>query len=206
MAERMGRGVRALDSERHEHLAVALSLHARPYDQAVELVEFGRLGDEEYAVLVGDEDDPWRAAEFGFEWRPKDRHVALLDDDGRLLGAAGLVVVEVQFGAEPAIPVVGIGGVLVTASHRGRGLGRRVISEALSRAEATGPEIAMLFCRAEMAGLYRRHGFAEVAAPVFVDQPDGAVEVSRPGMMMWRPLKSGASLPNGVVKVIGLPF
>jgi GNAT superfamily N-acetyltransferase len=111
----------------------------------VDLIEFGRLSDEQSAALVGDENDPWNAAEFGLEWLPKDHHVGVRDDAGRLLAAAGLVVVEVQFGEQPPMLVVGVGGVIVTASHRGRGLGRRVISEALSRAEALGPEIAMLF-------------------------------------------------------------
>jgi GNAT superfamily N-acetyltransferase len=172
----------------------------------VELIEFGRLGDEQYAALAGDEDDPWNAAEFGLDWRPKDHYVAVRDDDGRLVAAAGLVLVEVQVGARPPIPVVGVGGVIVTASHRGRGLGRWVISEALARAEAKGPEIAMLFCRVELAGLYRRLGFAEVPGRVFVDQPDGTVEISGAGVTMWRPLKAGAELPDGVVKVDGLPF
>ena len=81
-----------------------------------------------------------------------------------------------------------------------------MISEALSRAEAMGPEIAMLFCRAESAGLYRRHGFVEVLGPVLVDQPDRIVEVSGMGATMWRPLKAGARLPDGIVKVNGLPF
>jgi GNAT superfamily N-acetyltransferase len=171
----------------------------------VELIEYGRLSEEQFAALVGDEDDPWRAAEFGLEWRPKDHYVALRDGDGRLLAAAGLVVVDVEFGAQAAIPVVGLGGVIVTASHRGRGLGRRVISEALTRAEAMGPDIAMLFCRSEMAGLYRRHGFADVPGPVFVDQPGGAEEITGGGRMMWRPLRAGARLPDGAVKVTGLP-
>ena len=172
----------------------------------MELIEFGRLNDEQYAELAGDEDDPWNAAEFGLEWLPKDHYVAVRDDDGRLVAAAGLVVVEVQYGAQPPSPVVGVGGVIVTASHRGRGLGRWVISEALTRAEAKGPEIAMLFCRVELAGLYRRHGFAEVPGPVFVDQPDGIVEMSGGGVTMWRPLRTGAELPDGIVKVNGLPF
>jgi hypothetical protein len=66
-----------------------------------------------------------------------------------------------------------------------------------------GPEIALLFCRAELAGLYRRHGFAEVPGPVFVEQPDRIVEISG---AMWRPLKAGARLPDGIVQVNGLPF
>jgi GNAT superfamily N-acetyltransferase len=169
----------------------------------VELIEFGRLSDDQYAALVGDEDDPWNAAEFGLEWLPKDHYVGLRDDDGRLVAAAGLVVVEVQFGARPPIPVVGVGGVIVTASHRGRGYARQVVSEVLRRAEAMGPEIAMLFCRAEQAGLYQRHGFAEVRESVLVDQPDGVANLSG---AMWRPLKPGARLPDGIVNVNGLPF
>jgi predicted GNAT family N-acyltransferase len=172
--------------------------------QAVELIEFGRLSDEQYAELVGDEDDPWHAVEFDLKWLPKDHHIAVRDDDGRLLAAAGLVVVEVQFGAQPPVPVVGVGSVIVNVSNRGRGLGRQVISAALVGAEAIGPEIAMLFCRPAIAGLYRRHGFAEVGGPVLVDQPDGVVEMS--GVTMWRPLKPGGRLPDGIVKLNGLPF
>lgn len=169
----------------------------------MELIEFGRLSDEQYAELVGDEADPWNAEEFNLEWMPKDYHVAVRGEDGKLLAAAGLVVVEVQFGAQPGIPVVGVGGVIVTASHRGRGFARQVISEVLRRAEPMGPEIAMLFCRPEQAGLYQRHGFAEVRESVLVDQPDGVVSLSG---AMWRPLKAGARLPDGIVKVNGLPF
>jgi predicted GNAT family N-acyltransferase len=172
----------------------------------MELIEFGLLSEEQYAELVGDEDDPWDAAEFETEWLPKDHHVGIRDDDGRLLAVAGLVTVEVRFGAQPPISVVGVGGVIVNASHRRHGLGRRVISEALRRAEAMGPEITMLFCRAEMTGLYRRHRFAEVSRRVLIDQPDGIVEIARPGVMMWRPLRSGARLPYGIVNLIGLPF
>jgi len=172
----------------------------------VELIEFGRLSDEQSAALAGDEDDPFGAAELQFEWLPKERHVGVREADGRLLAVAGLVVVDVQFGSQPPIPIVGVGGVIVTASHRGRGLGRRVISEALKCAETMGPEIAMLFCRAENVGLYRLHGFAEIPPPVLVEQPGGLIEMPAVGVTMWRPLKDGARLPAGNVKVNGLPF
>ena len=172
----------------------------------MKLIEFGRLSDEQNAELVGDEEDPWGADEFGLEWLPKDHHVAVCDDDGKLLAIAGLVVVDVQFGAEPPVPVVGVGGVIVTASHRGQRLGQRVISEAVTRAETMGPEIAMLFCRTEIAGLYRQHGFIEVPGRVLVDQPGGTVEMPEGGVTMWRPLKVGARPPGGTVRVNGLPF
>ena len=176
----------------------------RRYDQPVELIELGRLSEQQYAELVGAEEDPWDAAGSTLQWRPKDRYVAVCGDDGRLLAAAGLVVADVQSGEQQPIAVVGIGGVIVAAPHRGRGLGRQVISEVVKRADDLGPEVAMLFCRPDRAELYRRHGFAEVPGPVLVDQPDGVVEM--PPVTMWRPLKARGRLPDGALKVHGLPF
>lgn len=195
------------DEQSQEMMVEAARDVERPaYDQPVEVIELGRLSDEQTAVLVAEEHDPWHAAEFGLEWLPKEHHIAVCDNDGRLLAAAGLVVVDVQFGSEPPVPVVGLGGVIVTASHRGRGLGRQVISEALTRAEAMGPEFALLFCLTGLAGLYRRFDFAEVPGRVLFDQPSGVVEIPAGGVAMWRPLRPGARLPDERVRVIGLPF
>lgn len=170
----------------------------------MELIEFGSLSEERYAELVGDEQDPWDAGDSKLEWRPKDRHVALRDADGRLVAAAGLLVATARFGDHQPIDVVGIGGVIVAAPHRGEGLGNRVISEALDRASGLGPRIAMLFCWPDRADLYRRHGFAEVPGPVLVEQPDGVVEISM--VTMWRSLEQGATLPSGRMRLDGLPF
>jgi GNAT superfamily N-acetyltransferase len=170
----------------------------------MDLIELDRLRPEQTAELVGDEVDPWSSAGVDLEWRPKDRYVALRDDEGRLAAAAGLVLAEVSFGGRPPTTVVGIGGVIVAAPYRGRGLGWRVISEVIARAEAQGPEIAVLFCWPDRAELYRRHGFAEVPGPVWVGQAERIVAV--PHVTMWRPLKPGAALPDGDVRVEGLPF
>ena len=174
------------------------------YDYSVDLVDLGRLTEEQYAELVGDEEDPWSAARLPLDWRPKDRHIAMCDDDGKLVAAAGLVVAEVQFGERQPIGLVGIGSVIVAARHRRRGLGWQVISAAVRSASDLGPDVAMLFCRPALVELYRRHGFAEVPGPVLVDQPSGVVEM--PWVTMWRPLKRGASFADGVVKLHGLPF
>jgi predicted N-acetyltransferase YhbS len=170
----------------------------------VELVEFGTLSPERYAELVGDEEDPWDAGESRLEWRSKERHVGICDDRGRLIAAAGLVVVDVQFGELDPAPVVGIGGVIVAAAHRGHGLGWSVISGVVERAHELGPRIALLFCRPDRSELYRRHGFAEVHAPVFVDQSTGVLEM--PLVTMWRPVEQAVELPAGVVRVRGLLF
>jgi predicted GNAT family N-acyltransferase len=170
----------------------------------VDLVDLGRLTEEQYAELVGDEVDPWGAAGVTLDWRAKDRHVVVRDDCARLVAAAGLVEAEVQFGERPPVPVVGIGGVIVSAPHRRRGYGQRVIAAAIRRAQEMGPDVAMLFCRPALVERYRGHGFAEVPGPVLVDQPSGAVEM--PWVTMWRPLKHGATFGDGIVKLHGLPF
>jgi predicted N-acetyltransferase YhbS len=170
----------------------------------MELVEFGRLTHEQYATLVGDEENPWGPGALELEWRLKDHHVGLRDQDGTLLAVAGLVVASAVVGEGDEVPVVGLGGVLVAAPYRGRGFGGRVIDEALAHARLLGPSIAMLFCQPDRVELYGRRGFAEIPRPVLVDQPGGVIEL--PMVAMWRALREGVELPSGPVKVDGLPF
>ncbi len=169
----------------------------------MQIVEFGSLTPEYRAQLEGDEEDPFDAAEATLEFRPKDRHVALSDDDGRLVASTGLVLIEVQVDPE-RFPAVGIGGVIVNAAHRGRGLAREVVEAALARARTLGPAFALLFCHQDRAGLYRRLGFAELGVPVSVKQPDGFAPM--PQRTMWRALHEDASWPPGPVVVDSLPF
>ncbi len=170
----------------------------------MKVVEFGRLTDSQRAELEGDEVDPFDAAGSTLRWRSKDRHVALRESDGRLVASTGLLVADVQFGDGSLTPVVGIGGVIVSAPYRGRGLANRIILEALRCAATLGPAMAVLFCHRDRAGLYDRHGFHELAPPVFVQQPDGLVEM--PQVTMWRPIGTGVQLPPGRVTVHSLPF
>ena len=102
------------------------------------------------------------------------------------------------------MPFVGIGGVFVSAPFRGQGLGNRVIAETLSRAVSLGPEVVLLFCHRDRAGLYERHGFVEIDPPVLVQQPGGFAVV--PQVAMWRPTSEDVSLPSGRVTVHNLPF
>jgi GNAT superfamily N-acetyltransferase len=167
-------------------------------------VEFGRLTDAYRAELEGDEEDPFDARGTQLHWRRKDRHVGLRGSDGRLVASTGLLLAEIQVGDGPAIPVVGIGGVIVVAAHRGHGLGDRVVVEALRRAATLGPALAILFCHRDRAGLYLRHEFAEIPPPVLVQQPGGFAEI--PQVAMWRALREGASLSPGKVRLLSLPF
>lgn len=168
----------------------------------MEIVDLGRLTDEERAQLEGDEDDPFDAAGITLRFRGKDRHVALRDG-GRLVASAGLTATEVEVAGE-RFAVAGLGGVIVNAGHRGHGLARRVVEAALIRAASTGLPFVLLFCHPDRAGLYERLGFATIEAPVSVKQPRGFEPMTQ--RAMWKALAPGASWPPGHVTVHDLPF
>jgi GNAT superfamily N-acetyltransferase len=94
--------------------------------------------------------------------------------------------------------------VFVTRAFRGRGLGGRIVGEALRRAERLGPDLVLLFCHPDRAPLYEHRGFATIDPPVLVKQPDGYVE--SPLIAMWRRLRGETALPTGPVTVHSLPF
>jgi predicted N-acetyltransferase YhbS len=170
----------------------------------MEQIEFGPLTDEFRAELEGDEQDPWDAHRVPpMDWRPKDRHVALRDEEGRLVANAGLLVVEVEVGSE-RFPVVGLGGVIVHRAHRGQGLSLRVLEAALAKAATLGPDFMLLFCHDDRMGLYRRIGFEEVADEVLVESGTG--QTAMPMRTMWRALRPGAAWPEGPIAVQSRPF
>jgi predicted GNAT family N-acyltransferase len=170
----------------------------------MDVVEFGRLSDAQRAELERGEVDPFDAAGDTLRWRAKDRHVGMRAPDGRLVASAGLLLADLQVGDEPGMPVVGIGGVIVSAPYRGQGLSTRLIAEALRCAARMGPSVAILFCHRDRAGLYQQHGFQEIDPPVLVQQPGGLVAV--PQLAMWRAIRNGVTLPSGRVVVHSLPF
>ena len=171
--------------------------------KGVEIVEFGPLTEAHRRDLEGDEQDPFDARGIGVEFRSKDRHVGLCDGAGRLVASTGMLVVEVEVEREQ-FPVVGLGGVIVNAHHRGRGLGRRVVQAALMTATKLGPDFAMLFCHDDRAGLYQKVGFSRVNAEVVVRQSAGYARM--PQRTMWRPLHGELGWPPGKVVVHSLPF
>jgi predicted N-acetyltransferase YhbS len=169
----------------------------------MEVVEFGRLSAEHRRALEGDELDPFDAAGIGLQFRPKERHVGLTDESGQLVASTGMVVVDAEVGSD-RFPVVGLGGVIVSAPYRGRGLGRTVVQAALALARGLGPRFAILFCHKDRAGLYRRLGFADVLSEVRVEQPSGHATMTQ--QTMWIALHDDARWPSGRVTVHSLPF
>ncbi len=171
--------------------------------QAMDIVEFGPLTAELKHELEGNEEDPFDTRGIALHYRPKDQHIGLRDDCGRLVASTGLVVVEVEVGRQ-RFPVVGFGGVIVKAQHRGRGLAREVLAAALGKAGNLGPTFAILFCHDDRAGLYRKVGFVAVNDEVVVRQPEGHARM--PQQTMWQSLQPNAHWPAGKLIVHSLPF
>lgn len=121
------------------------------------MVEFETLSPGQRQELEGDELDPWGAGDLELTFAPKDHHVGVKDEDGTLVAVAGTIVVEAQVG-EARFPVLGIGGVIVRAPFRGRGLARTVVQAVLEKGRGRGAPLALLFCLPDRMGLYRRFG------------------------------------------------
>ncbi|MFF7993723.1 GNAT family N-acetyltransferase [Kitasatospora xanthocidica] len=161
-----------------------------------------RLQDYDGRDIFGDTPDPSRVAEWGLAWRLKDHHFGIRAD-GRLVAHAGLVVLPLSVGGK-RMDVVGLGGVAVAEDRRGRGLARRVVSGTMEHARELGPEFAILFCRPDVADLYRRLGWQEVADEVEVEQPAGPTVM--PLWTMWFALRDGSRWPAGPVRLHSRPM
>ncbi len=162
------------------------------------------MGSDEWEELIAGEQQPFGDIGMQLEWRRKTLTIGARDQDGRLLAAAGIVPADVLAGPRERFTVTGLGGVIVTRSARGRGLGRAVIERALEAAREMAPERAMLFCLAANVPLYEKFGFLPLEGPVTADQPSGPVEIPMPAM--WKPLRPRVGWPAGAVTVIGEPF
>jgi predicted N-acetyltransferase YhbS len=168
------------------------------------LVELDRLAERDWEELVAGEHEPFGDIGEQLVWRDKTRNVGVRDDNGRLLAAGGLVLAEVRVGRQSPFEVVGIGGVIVTRTARGRGIARLLVQRLLELAGDTGVQRAVLFCLPGLTSLYSKFGFALIESEVWADQPTGRIEM--PLSAMWRAFSSDASWPTGRVELMGEPF
>jgi predicted N-acetyltransferase YhbS len=173
-------------------------------DDTLTVIEFADLSAERRAQLWGSDPDPFEMAHDTMQWQVKHRHVGLEDAQGRLVACTGLAPTRIRAADRREHAAIGLGGVIVAQAHRGRGLARRIVGQALELAASLGPDLVMLFCLPSRVGLYERLGFSEVAPPVLVAQPGGPRPVSL--IVMWRTLAPEARLPPTPVQVLTLPF
>jgi predicted GNAT family N-acyltransferase len=170
----------------------------------MQVVALDRLAEPYWEELVAGEQEPWGSVGEELSWRDKTRNIGLRDESGRLLAAGGAVLAEVRVGQEPPFQVVGLGGLIVTRSARGRGLARLLARQLLVVAGEFGTERAMLFCQSKLMPLYGAFGFVPIEAPVWADQPGGRIEMPLPAM--WKMLGGDAGWPAGRVELLGEPF
>ncbi len=168
------------------------------------MVELDRLSESYWEELVAGEPEPFGGVGETLSWRDKTRNIGVREDDGRLVAAAGAVLAEVKVGNEEPFPVVGLGGLLVTHTARGRGLARLLCAHLLEIAREFDVQRAMLFCMPKLMPLYSEMGFVAIEAPVWVDQPRGRIEM--PMSAMWSPLSGDVNWPSGRVDLVGEPF
>jgi predicted GNAT family N-acyltransferase len=170
----------------------------------VQLIELDQVTEQQWSELIAGEREPWGGVAEELTWSEKSRHVGIRAPDGRLLAVAGTAIAELVVGAGRRFDVLGIGGVFVTPAARGRGLVSQLLAGLLESADDARPERAMLFCRPQLAVLYRKHRFREIEARVTASQPTRRIEM--PPLAMWRPLAANVGWPAGPVEVCGLPF
>jgi|SRR5579875_307657 len=170
----------------------------------MELVEFGELEFADWAGLTRHDPAPFGPAAVGLEYRPKDRHVGVRDEEGRLVAVVGATVAQVTVDGQDPFDVVGIGGLIVHRDFRGLGLSQRVTNRIREVTTEWGPSLAMIFCESHVLDLHLRRGYRPITEPVWVDQPAGPVVM--PMHAAWRPFRPAEWPSGGPVRLHGLPF
>ncbi|MGK5115149.1 MULTISPECIES: ribosomal protein S18-alanine N-acetyltransferase [unclassified Geodermatophilus] len=125
------------------------------------------------AVLALEEElfapDTWTAAMYRDELARTDtRHYLVAEDDGRVVGYAGLIAYD----DEAHVATIG-----VATDRQGEGIGARLLDALLAEADRRGSPVVLLEVRADnevAQGLYRRRGFAEIGRRRGYYQPSGA--------------------------------
>ena len=112
--------------------------------------------------------DTWTAAMYRDELARTDtRHYLVADDDGTLVGYAGLIA----YTDEAHVATIGVAG-----DRQGEGIGAQLLDALLAEADRRSP-VVLLEVRADnqvAQGLYRRRGFAEIGRRRGYYQPSGA--------------------------------
>lgn len=129
-----------------------------------------RLGDLARVMELEEElfaPDTWTAAMYREELALTDtRHYLVAEDDGAVVGYAGLIAYE----DEAHVATIG-----VTGSRQGEGTGALLLDALLAEADRRSP-VVLLEVRADnehAQELYRRRGFAEIGRRRGYYQPSG---------------------------------
>ena len=143
------------------------------------------------AVMVLEEElfapDTWTAAMYRDELaQTATRHYLVADDDGSVVGYAGLIAYD----DEAHVATIG-----VARARQGEGVGTLLLDALLAEADRRRSPVVLLEVRADnklAQGLYRRRGFTEIGRRRGYYQPSGADAV-----VMRRERPVGATTRGG---------
>jgi GNAT superfamily N-acetyltransferase len=170
----------------------------------LQVVELGRLSMRDWAQLVEGESEPFGGTCAGFEFRPKDHHVGLRDENGTLVAAGGWSRLDVEVDGYGRFEVIGLGALIVRHDRRGGGLATPIMQRIRDWTAETGVSRRLLLCEPHLIELYTRRGYLPIHDPVWVEQSSGPVRW--PLCAMWRPTEPTVGWPTGVVRIQGPPF
>ena len=109
-----------------------------------------------------------RAAGYGCDWAESIPFVA--EEDGEVVGHVGLLELAYMVDGVP-LRAAGIHAVTTRDDHRGRGIARRLLTEAVAHGERDHPTLVLF---ADLAGVYEPHGFRIVPRHRFTGRWEGA--------------------------------
>lgn len=140
-------------------------------------------------------EDAWTREMFASELRdaPPDRYYLVAEEDGRVVGYAGLLAPPSRRGRPGSGGQADVLTMAVASSRWGQGIGSALLEALLAEAVARGCAEVFLEVRVDnprAQRLYRRYGFAHVGLRRGYYQPSGT-----DALVMRRPLKSGESFP-----------
>ena len=138
---------------------------------------------------------PWLFAGAGrLRDQPFPAAVYLACTEGKvLLSYAEIVSATATRGSEQ-IPVAGLSNVFTFPPYRRAGLASKIVQAANSFLDETHPEMAILFCEAELVPFYAALGWTAAPAGTITSGDDA------PRAMVRRPGASGADLASGLLR------
>jgi predicted GNAT family acetyltransferase len=119
-----------------------------------------------------------QAAQFGGDWFEVSTPFVVRDGQ-RVLAHAGVVAVDLRIDCAPR-RLAAVHAVCVDREHRGRGLGRTVLEQALAYVDQQGFDTCILW--SDLADLYGRFGFEPCRESVFVGKAPRAAGLPGQGL------------------------
>lgn len=130
------------------------------------------LTEADKATLWGWGDDIFKTRALALEWRPKEWHLIIRDEQSAI-SKVSVLRHEILVAGQP-IEVAGVGGVVTVPRAQHRGLARLLMSRAARFIrDELGLEFGVLFCLEFMAAFYRSLGWIELHDDVVIEQSDG---------------------------------